>query len=262
MLKAILAYRFFILSSIRNDLTSRFARSTLGGLWAILHPLAQVAIFALVLSNVLKARLPGAVESSYGYALFLMAGTLAWNLFSDILSRSVSLFIEKGNLIKKMQFPRITLPVILLGSAWASNLILFTCILLTYWLLGHPPALQTLWIFPMMVLLGLLASGMGLILSTLNVFIRDLSQIVPIVLQLLFWMTPIVYPINIVPEQFKAILQLNPMTEIVTAYQSALLFNQSPDLAALGLLFGLALALMAAGLWLFRKVSPELVDLL
>ena len=115
LFKSLWDYRGFVFSSIRNEFSARFARSRLGGLWMIINPLAQVAIYALVLSNVLAAKLPG-IDNKYAYALYLMAGMLAWSLFSEIISRCLTLFIDQGNLMKKMRFPRITLPVIVVGS--------------------------------------------------------------------------------------------------------------------------------------------------
>ena len=101
LLLAIWRYRYFIFSSIKNDLRSRFIRSKLGGLWMIINPLAQVLIFALILSEVLAAKLPG-IDNKYAYALYLMAGILGWSLFSETISRCLNLFIDNGNLMKKM----------------------------------------------------------------------------------------------------------------------------------------------------------------
>src|SRR5690349_15695232 len=113
--RSLWAYRLFILSSIRNEFLTRFARSRLGGLWMIIHPLTQVAIYALILSNVIAAKLPG-LDNKYSYPIYLMAGMLAWSLFTEIVSRCLTLFIEQGNLMKKMRFPRITLPAVVVGS--------------------------------------------------------------------------------------------------------------------------------------------------
>src|SRR5690606_35077483 len=120
MLQSLWRYRHFVLSSIRNELVTRFARSKLGGLWMVISPLAQVAIYALILSNLLAARLPG-IENKYAYAIYLMAGLLAWTLFSDIITRCLTLFVDQGNLLKKMSFPRITLPAIAVGSSLLNN---------------------------------------------------------------------------------------------------------------------------------------------
>lgn len=100
MWQALWRYRHFVWSSIRNELFSRFARSKLGGLWMFINPLAQVAIYALILSNVLGAKLPG-TDNKYAYAIYLMAGLLGWSLLSDIIGRCLTLFIEQGNLMKK-----------------------------------------------------------------------------------------------------------------------------------------------------------------
>lgn len=110
MLRSLWQYRHFVLSSIRNEPKSRFARSKLGGMWVIINPLSQVLIYALILSNVLAAKIPG-IENKYSYAIYLMAGLLTWSLFSEIINRYFNLFIEQGNLMKKMSFPRITLPL-------------------------------------------------------------------------------------------------------------------------------------------------------
>ena len=93
-------YRFFIISSIKNELFTRFVRSGLGGLWMILNPLAQVLIFAFVLSSVLAAKLPG-ITNQYAYSIYLMAGTLGWSLFTEIVSRCLTMFIDNGNILKK-----------------------------------------------------------------------------------------------------------------------------------------------------------------
>ena len=106
----------------------------------------------------------------------------------------------------------------------------------------------------------LLALGLGLMLGVLNVFIRDIGQIVPIALQLLFWFTPIVYMIKIIPEKYAHLLKLNPLVPIIHAYQSILLFNQPPPWQSLGYVFILSLLLLGVSLVLFRKASPEMVD--
>jgi lipopolysaccharide transport system permease protein len=261
MMAALWAYRGFIWSSIRNEFLSRFARSRLGGLWMVIHPLLNVAIFALVLSNILAARLPG-IESQNGYALYLMAGTLAWNLFSEIIQRSLNLFIEQANLLKKVRFPRIALPAILLGSCLLNNLLLFLSILVIFALMGHPPSLQVLWIPLLTIPLLLLASGMGLVLGIMNVFIRDIGQVIPVVLQVLFWFTPIVYPSSIIPAGYQKYLAYNPIYPIVQGYQQVLVYDQSPSLLRIGLMGVVGFVFLLIGLFLFRRSGPELVDAL
>lgn len=257
--RSLWAYRAFVISSIKNEFAARFARSRLGGLWMIIHPLAQVAIYALVLSNVLAAKLPG-IDNQYAYALYLTAGILAWSLFAEIIGRSLTLFIDNGNLMKKMLFPRIAMPTIVVGSCLLNYLLLFAAVLVVFALLGHVPGWQIIWIVPLTIAIVALGVGVGLILGVINVFVRDVGQVVPIVIQALFWFTPILYPIEIVPVQLRSLIEYNPMYPIVTAYHEVLVFGTSPQVEQIAVTFGVAACLMLLGLFMFRRASPEMVD--
>jgi lipopolysaccharide transport system permease protein len=227
----------------------------------VIHPLTQVAIFALILSQLLAAKLPG-VEGTHAYPLYLMAGTLAWNLFVEIITRCLNLFIEQANLLKKIRFPRIALPTIVVGICLINNLLLFFSILGIFAIMGHWPGLEVLWIPVLMVPLILLSTGLGLILGIINVFVRDVGQVVPVILQILFWFTPIVYPIATIPERYQEWLRFNPIYPVVHAYQEILVYGRMPhDFEILGVtLLGVLLVLL--GLFLFRRASPELVDVI
>jgi lipopolysaccharide transport system permease protein len=255
-------YRYFIFSSIKNEFLSRFARSQLGGLWMVIHPLAQVAIFAFVLSTVLSQKLPG-INNRYAYALYLTAGMLAWSLFSELVSRSLTVFLKNGNLIKKMMFPRICLPLIVSGSALVNNVLLFVAILAIFALLGHHPGWHTFWLPVLVVLNVMLGAGLGLVLGVFNVFIRDVGQVIPIVLQFWFWFTPIVYmPTAIIDERYKYWLYLNPMTPLVNAYQNILVFGSQPQWLPLTGTAIFAIVSLIFALFFFRKAAPEMVDTL
>ena len=255
-------YRHFILSSIRTELVTRFSRSRLGALWVIIHPLMQAAIFALVLSEVMAAKMQGMADNKFAYAIYLMAGMLGWSLFTEVITRCLTLFIDNGHLLKKIVFPRLCLPLIVIGSASLNSGLLFLSILLVFGLLGHWPGLHILWV-PLLLMIALvLALGIGLILGILNVFMRDIGQVVPIVLQLSFWFTPIVYSAEVVPQAFRLLLNINPVFPIVKGLQNALLYNTSPNLLALSLVLVLALGLLSFAMLLFRRANPEIVDVL
>jgi lipopolysaccharide transport system permease protein len=234
-------------------------RSSLGGLWMILNPLSQVLIFAFVLSSVLAAKLPG-ITNQYAYAIYLMAGTLAWSLFAEIVNRCLTLFIDNGNILKKLVFPRIALPLIVTGSALVNNILLFVAILAIFALLGHLPSMALIWLPVLMVINIALALGIGLGLGVLNVFIRDIGQIVPVLMQFLYWFTPIVYMGNIIPEQYRQWLAFNPMIPIINGYQNILLYNKEPEWTGMEIIAFFAISLLAFSLMLFRKASPEMVD--
>lgn len=253
--------RSFVTSSIKNEIVTRYARSRLGALWLIAYPLSQIIIYAFVLSAVMAARLPG-IAGTYSYAIYLTAGILGWSLFTDVVSRSLGLYIENGNLLKKMAFPRIVLPVILAGSSLINNFLLLLIALIVFALLGHTPGWSMLWLPVLMLLTLALALSVGLVLGVLNVFFRDVGQIVPILLQFGFWLAPIVYVIDMIPERWRFILHLNPMTAIVQGYQNVMVFAKTPDL--LPLLYPLAITLLASlvAVRLFSRAGDEMVDAL
>ena len=259
MLHSAWSYRFFILTSIKTELRTKFVRSRLGGFWMILNPLAQVLLFAFVLSAVLSAKLPG-INNRYAYALYLMAGTLGWSLFIEIVNRCLTVFIDNGNILKKLVFPKIALPLIVTGSALVNNLLLFTAILIIFGVLGHVPGLALVWLPVLMLLTIAFAVGFGLILGVLNVFMRDIGHVMPVLLQFLFWFTPIVYMVNIIPEKYRGFLILNPLIPIVTGYQDVLLYNRAPNWIGLGEVAIVALILLAFSLFIFRKANAEMVD--
>ena len=261
MFRSLWQYRYFVSSSIRNELVSRFTRSKLGGVWMIINPLAQVAIYALILGNVLAAKLPG-IDNKHAYPIYLMSGLLAWTLFSEIIGRCLNLFIEQGNLMKKMQFPRITLPAIVVGSNLLNNALLFISMLGIFALLGHHFSIAMLWLMPLTVILTGFALGIGLALGVTNVFVRDLGHAVPILLQVWFWFTPIVYPATIIPEDYRHWMAFNPIYHFTTAYQDILVYGRPPEVGGIVIIGVSSLLLLLLSLFLFRRSSEEMVDVL
>ena len=261
LFRALWRYRFFVASSVRNEFRARVARSHFGAAWMVLQPLAQVAIFTLVLSQVLAAKLPW-MTGAYGYAIYLMAGMLVWSLFLEITSRCLTIFVDNAPLLKKIVFPRICLPIIVVGSALVNSLLLFLAMAAIFALMGHAPGLEWLWLLPVLALTVAFALGLGLLLGVLNVFVRDVGQVMTIVLQLWFWMTPVVYVASVVPEAFRRVLAFNPLWPLVQASQQAILYHRVPDLAGLGWVALVAALLLGAAMLLFRRASPDMVDVL
>ena len=258
---AVWAYRFFIISSIKTEFRSRFVRSKFGGLWMVLHPLALVLIYALILSQIMTAKLPG-VATQYAYPIYILAGMVGWTLFSEIFGRSLTVFIDNGNLIKKMAFPKLALPLITIGSAFVNFLLLFVMMFVVFGFLGHLPFHALHWL-PLLVVLTIgLAVGMGLFFGILNVFIRDIGQVMNIVLQFWFWLTPIVYMMSIVPEKYHWLFMYNPMTGITMGYQNILLYDKSPDLSLLIYPSIFAFVFLVLAMIIFKKANEEMADVL
>src|SRR5690348_6009923 len=261
MLLAVWHYRHFILTSIKNDLRTRFARSRLGATWAILQPLAQGAIYAVVFTRVLGAKLPD-TNNKFAYTIYLLAGLAGWTLFSEVVTRCLTIFVENASLLKKMVFPRICLPLIVSGSSLLNNLFLLIATLGIFAAVGHYPTWMWLWLPVLMVITLLFGLALGLILGVLNVFVRDVAQVMNVVLQLWFWLTPIVYAVNILSGHFFLVLRLNPMYAIVSSYQQVLLWGNWPHFKTLGAIVVVSLILLALGMGLFRRASPDMVDVL
>lgn len=261
LVKAIYAYRHFILASVLGEIKGRYARSRIGALWYVLHPLAMALIYALVLSEVLGAKI-GGVESKAAYSIYLMAGISAWGLFQEITSRSIGIFVEYGNTLKKINFPRICLPIIVLGGALINQFFLLTSIIVIFVFYSHFPTIHLLALPIGILSIVLFAFGIGIILGVLNVFSRDVAQVMMVILNLWFWLTPIVYTPEVLPESLRHFLRYNPMTPVVQFYQDVLLYQVWPNVTSLLPVLSASLVLTILSMVAFRRASPEIVDVL
>ncbi|USH03259.1 ABC transporter permease [Grimontia kaedaensis] len=261
MFKSIYGYRFYIVSAIKADYKTRYARSKLGLLWAILQPLAMVSVYAFILSNILTAKLPG-VATQYAYPIYILSGVIAWTLFSEVVTRMLSVFIDNASLIKKMNFPKVTLPVVVTGSALVNYLVFVILSYLVFFLLGHNAFGGLIWLPVLTIILLMFSIGFGLLFGILNVFIRDISQIISILLQFWFWFTPIVYMTSIIPNEYHNIIYINPMVSIVEGYQEVMLYNASPNLVALLYPVTVSIVLLLLSLFVYKKAKMEMADVL
>lgn len=261
MLQSAWTYRNFIAASIAGELKGRYARSTLGAAWFILHPLAQAAILSLVLAEVLSAKMPGVVSKS-GYAIYVMSGVAAWSLFSEIVTRSTGIFVEYSSALKKIAFPRICLPIVVGGTALFTHALLLVAVCIVLVALGHWPAWSWLALPLGMLVIAAFGFGLGLILGTFNVFSRDVAFLLTVVLQFWYWLTPIVYSTDMVPQRLQSLLALNPMTALVNLYHDVIFRGIWPAWSSLAYPVAAAVALLLVALFVFRRASAELVDAL
>ena len=259
MLKGVWAYRGFILGSVKREFQIKYRNSMLGAAWTVLNPLAMIFVYTVIFSQVMQAKLPG-MDNSFAYSIYLCAGILTWGLFAEITSRAQNVFLENANLIKKVSFPRICLPVIVLLTALLNFSIIFGLFMAFLVISGNFPGWSIIALFPLLVLQVLFAIGLGMVLGVLNVFFRDVGQFFGIFLQFWFWLTPIVYPLETLPEAVRPWLVLNPLVPLIGSYQSILVANRWPNWPELLPLLLLATLLCLLGLWLFRTRSGEMVD--
>lgn len=260
MVIALWSYRGFVAGSVKREFQSRYRNSMLGAAWTVLNPLAMIVVYTVVFSQVMKAKLPG-VESSFGYSIYLCAGLLTWALFAEIVGRAQNIFLEHANLMKKLSFPRMTLPVIVVLSAglnFAITIALFLGFLLVA---GNWPGWAVLGAVPVLLVQIAFSIGLGVTLGVLNVFFRDVGQFFGIALTFWFWLTPVVYPATILPEEARGfLLGWNPMAPIMAAYQGIFVTGTWPDWWSLLMPAVAGAAFCVIGLRLFRKRAGEMVD--
>lgn len=259
MLRGLWGYRGFVLGSIKREFQSKYRNSMLGAAWTVLNPLAMIVVYTVIFAQVMRTKMPG-TDSAFAYSIYLCAGILTWGLFAEITSRAQGVFLEHANLIKKINFPRICLPLIVVLNALLNFAIIFGLFSVFLVISNNFPGWPFLAIIPVLVVQVLLAIGLGMVLGVLNVFFRDVGQFFGILIQFWFWLTPIVYPVTILPERIRALLLANPMAAIIAAYQTILVNHQWPQWRSLMLPLLLSILLCMLGMHLFRKRAGEMVD--
>jgi lipopolysaccharide transport system permease protein len=259
MMRALWAYRGFITGSVQREFQTRYRNSALGAVWSVLNPLSMIFVYTVIFAQVMRARLPG-LDSTFAYSVYLCAGILTWGLFAEITNRSLTMFVENANLLKKLSFPRLCLPVTVVATACLNFFIVFALFTAFLVVTGNFPGLVYFAVLPVLAVHVALAVGLGVGMGLLNVFFRDVGQFYGIVLQFWFWLTPIVYPLNILPETFQAIIKVNPLTHLATAYQDILVRGNSPEWRPLLVVGAIAAALCFLSLRLFKRRSAEMVD--
>jgi len=244
---------------VAREFRSRYMGSLLGSLWAILNPLALITIYTVIFSQVMRAKLPG-IDDTMAYGLFVCAGLLPWLYFVELLNRFPNIFLEQAALLKKVNFPRITLPVIALCSSTINFLIIFSLFLLFLLVTGRFPGWIVVGYLPLLFIQQLFVVGLGVLLASVNVFFRDIGQFVGVIIQFWFWFTPIVYAAAMLPENFQKLLPLNPMTAFVQAYQGIIVYGRWPDLLSFAPHMAAAALALVLGFVVFHYLADDMVD--
>jgi lipopolysaccharide transport system permease protein len=258
-LKSLWAYRGFILGSVKREFQSKYRNSLLGASWTVINPLAMIVVYTVIFSQIMRAKLPG-VDSTFAYSIYLCSGILTWGLFAEITGRAQNTFLENANLLKKLSFPRLCLPVVVVLNAGLNFAIIFSLFTLFLIVSGNFPGLVYVAVLPLLAILVAFAVGLGMTLGVLNVFFRDVGQFFNIFLQFWFWLTPIVYAANILPASVQKVMAFNPMAPLVAGFQTTLVMGQWPHWASLAYPAVLAVLLCTLGMRLFRRHAGDMVD--
>jgi len=259
MMRSLWAFRGFVLTSVQREFTSRYQNSMLGMAWMVIHPLSMIVVYTVIFSQLMRSRLPG-VDSTFAYSVYLCAGVLTWGLFAEVVTRAQSVFIDNANLLKKLSFPRLCLPLIVVLSATLNFFIVFALFVVFLLLSGNFPGWVILAFVPVLAIQLAFSVGLGMTLGVFNVFFRDVGQAATIAMQFWFWLTPIVYPREVLPASVQPWLDWNPMSIVVAAHQQIFVWHALPAWRGLLWVGLLAMLLCALGWRLFRRHAGAMVD--
>jgi lipopolysaccharide transport system permease protein len=256
----LIARRSLIFQLVRRDFEQRFVGSVMGWIWGLIHPLVLLLSWTFVFSYCLGMRLlPGSGTQSY--PIWLFAGMLPWLLFSDAVQRSAPSLVEQSNLITKTVFPVEIVPVSVFLSSLVSHFMTLGLAIAAVAVMENTfnPAIVLLPIY--MLLVGMLAVGLGWIVASLQVYLRDTAQVVSVLLTFWFWLTPIFITEDRYGK-FAFLIWGNPLAYVVKAYRELLLTSHLPDFRDLGIIAAYAVAVFVLGGLFFRHMKGGFADVL
>ena len=250
-----------IIELAKRDYTERFAGNVLGSVWALIWPLVNLSIYIIIFGKLMGSRIPGSSDI-YSYSIYLTVGLVPWIAFSNSIARSTSVFLDKKHLISKIKLSLPSLIIYIILSETITFIISMLLFFVFLFCTGYQFK-KTILLIPFLYYLQqLFAFGIGLFTATLTVFIRDLREIVGIILQLWFWFTPIVYLRLILPDVLFNIMQYNPAYIIIQSYRNIFLFNKDPYYVALILLTVLIHCMVFISYKMFRALEKDVRDFL
>jgi len=243
---------------VSREVKARYKQSVLGYFWVILNPLAQMLVMSFAFSLIL--RIPTAANEKIPYSIFLFTALLPWNLFSNSLSSAANSLVTNSSLITKVYFPRIILVLSTIVAKIIDYLFASTILIAYLAIYKIPISLNILWIIPIFAIQQIFTLGLSLILSAANLIYRDIQYLLGLVLMLWMYITPVIYPVDMVPAQFRFIYQLNPMSVIINAYRQSILSGSPPKFSSLAIAFFVSFIVLLLGLRYFKNQEKTFAD--
>lgn len=243
---------------ISREVKARYKQSILGYFWVILNPLLQMLVMSFAFSVIM--RIPTAAAGNIPYSVFLFTALLPWTLFSSSLSSASNSLVASSSLITKVYFPR-TILVLATIIAKIIDFLFASTILIAFLIIYRLPVnLNAFWVIPIFLIQQIFTLGLSLILSAANLMYRDIQYLLGLVLMLWMYLTPIIYPVDIVPAQFRFIYQLNPMSVIINAYRQSILSGSPPKFSSLAVALLVSLLILLLGLRYFKREEKTFAD--
>ncbi len=247
---------------IQREISSRYRGSTLGILWSFINPLVMLVVYTVVFGSVFKSRWQGAEDSVQGFALVLFAGLIVFNLFSDCVGRSPNLILSNTNYVKKVVFPLELLPWVTLGAGLFHFVIGLLVVVVFNLVVGQSLQWTVLLVPALLIPLSFCIVGLSWFLAALGVFLRDIGQVMGLILSVLMFLSPLFYPTSAIPERFRFLLYLNPLTFIIENMRGLILWGQVPTMVSLCLYSAGAFAFAYMGFYFFQRARKGFSDVL
>jgi lipopolysaccharide transport system permease protein len=255
-LREIWAHRELFFFLVWRDIKVRYAQTVLGALWAILQPVLQMLVFTAVFG--ILARMP---SDGIPYPVFTLSALVPWTFFSTALTTSSSSLVNNPELISKIYFPRLVIPLAPVLAALLDFSIAFVVLLVVMFAFGVTPHLVAIGMVPVLLLLIMMtATGVGCWLSALNIQYRDIKQIIPLLMQIWMYASPIIYPVSLIPERFRPFYALNPMVGVISGFRAVLVGTGEIQWATLGISIAMAFVLLVSGAFYFRRTERVFAD--
>jgi lipopolysaccharide transport system permease protein len=240
-----------------RDFKVRYSQSILGAAWAILQPLSLMIVYSILFSVFIQVPTEG-----IPYPVFAYTALLPWTLFANSLNSAIPSLVSNMNLVSKIHFPREVLPLSAIMVSFIDFLIassIFVLMLLFY----RVPVGPVILLLPLVLLIQIILTfGISLLASAVNVFYRDVRFVVPLALQIWMYLSPIIYPVTLVPERLRPFYLLNPMAVLIDTYRRTILFNQMPDWPYLGLAALVSVSLTVVAYRYFKRAEREFADVI
>ena len=251
-------FRDLLTTLAQRDVKLRYRQTSLGVLWVILQPLLAAGIFSFVFGKVAKLPAPNGIP----YLVFSYAGLLAWNAFSSTLTKTSSCLLQNSNLVSKVYFPRLALPLSTVFSTLIDFGVAFV-VMIVLMLVNHVmPHLGILLLPVWLLLIVLLALGVGLYASALMVSYRDIQYVLPVVTQFLLYASPVAYSASLVPAKYRLIFEINPLTGLLEAFRWSLLGVGNFPLAAVTYSAIITVVVLVAGAFSFKSMERKFADVI
>ncbi|MDR7005841.1 ABC transporter permease [Paraburkholderia strydomiana] len=254
--------RRLIALSVRREVLGRYRGSFLGIFWSFFNPLLMLAVYTLVFSGLMKARWNAASDSKTEFALVLFAGLMLFNLFAECINRAPGLILGNPNYVKKVVFPLEILPWVSLGSALFHGGVSLLVWLIAYCIFfGAPHA--TVVLLPLVLIPFILFTmGLSWALASLGVFLRDVAQVIGILTTVLMFLSPIFYPATTLPEKYRPLLYLNPLTPVIESARDVLYWGKVPSFEMLGVYLVISAFIAWLGFAWFQKTRTGFADVI